>query len=898
MIVDRNLIRTINSGGGFALIGAGPSIAIGLPSWTQLAWGSIELLDRDKAKSLHSQLEHLIKNGEHPKVFSIVSEEAGEEALATWLEKELKKFSKNGEVYRLISEWPFASYLTTNYDKALVTYLKKAGIAAVEKFNNSEDMRTLHTGSRNVVFKIHGDPEIPPDLILAQEQYKEFQNAPEREYWRQKIQAAFQTLRIVIIGYSMSDPYFLDYLEKVKQYSDKENPIFVFATDFDEQEISNLYKSHNIRIIPYSNQDGSHKDLMRTLRRFSVFIAPRNSQNIRTEEVDTQEAEIASALYLFAQLRLVGIGNKALANSYAVTILKILSHDETKKLDLSEIVKRLKDALKVTFHPDPESVSEALELLQGKGFIVVTGKQTYSISPTGQHEILNSVEERRLIEEQFNVACSLFLADSFPNLSEADNDSIIDEVQAGLTRAFRKRGLEIAGQVYLNQAVDPSDALDLLDSLNEGGKAFNRRDMATAYIDLMIEIITRPNQEIKKFLALVSQGYFAFHALGWDEKTTAERLNIAKETSWILDASVIIPALAKGSINHNYAIDLIKSAQELGLSLSTTKLLFDEVVEHANWAFSFFKDADPHSADLLLAATGGPGYRPNLFLSGFITWSSKEGNTNLLDYFRDCFGEEFEGGFRENLGEILADLKVEIINFEAVEGFTQEFLSIRDTELMPSIVEKRKELGTYRSEEQCKAEAEVLLLAKKLKYNFLSQSTVLNKLSGSKVTLDPEALYKFLALFSSSAPDPDLVYSSMANYFYTAGIVIVDVDSIKRFVEPSLHQARMKLEEKKGEYEELLGRSLYSESVKAIDNSPIELRPFYSIRTVMLIAEREGELRVEAERKAAQKPRASQIPEDDRLELERFRGKKKERERERLKKKRARQSRPSKRKKK
>ena len=44
-MIDRDLVRALNSGHCFALIGAGPSCEIGLPSWKQLAEDAVSLLD-------------------------------------------------------------------------------------------------------------------------------------------------------------------------------------------------------------------------------------------------------------------------------------------------------------------------------------------------------------------------------------------------------------------------------------------------------------------------------------------------------------------------------------------------------------------------------------------------------------------------------------------------------------------------------------------------------------------------------------------------------------------------------------------------------------------------------------------------------------------------------------
>ncbi len=893
MIIERDLIRALNSGTAIALVGAGASIDVGLPNWSQLAWEATSLLSKEKFGELRSKIEALINSGKQPEVFSIICQDVGIDKIADWLQNELKAFRHEGNIYPIVANWPFANYLTTNYDNALVYFLKKGGVPAVERFNSPEDFKELHADTKNVVFKIHGDPRKPDDLILTSEQFDKFTKDEKRRYWVAKITSLLHMHRVVIIGYSLSDPYFRELLETAKQFSSPARPIYIFATGFEEEQIVDLYLKNGIVVIPYQNDDGSHKDLLRTLHRHGIFVAPRNSEHIGVGEINAEEMEIASSIYIFSKLR----GDAefgALAKAYGVTILKVLSEGPAKGINQGGLVRELEKRLNLN-PADSESVYAALEMLQQKGFISYGQDQQFSISESGKSEITSSVGERKRIEEQFNIACSIFLDEQYPGIDEASQNEIISEMAAGLTLAFEKRGLEIARRVYADQALDASNAIDLLEAINVGSTKFENREFATAYLDLMIEIITRPNQEMRNYLALLAQGYFAFHTLGWHKKAADERLKIAQQSKWVLDASVIIPALAKYSMNHEYALDLLERAKELGLRFATTKLLFEEVLEHANWATTNFSSKNSESENLILAATGRSIYRPNLFLSGFMSWSNSKGNRSLEDYFSECFGEAYKADLEGSITSSLTSLGIEVVDFDKAAGIQAEHLALRDGELVPKIIQKRQELGTYRSEHQCQAEAEVLILAQKFGFRFLSQSTVLDKITKSRISLSPEDLYRFISLQSSTPPEPNLIYSSMAALFYSAGIVIVDVESVRRFIKPAFQQARLQLDREKAEYEKLLGKRLYQEHINAIDNAPEEDRSFYSLRTLMLIADRATELGKRAEQRAKEKPIEAPLSKSDKQELDRLRAKKREREIARQRKRRARISNPKKR---
>ena len=62
----------------------------------------------------------------------------------------------------------------------------------------------------------------------------------------------------------------------------------------------------------------------------------------------------------------------------------------------------------------------------------------------------------------------------------------------------------------------------------------------------------------------------------------------SRETLWWCDASVLLPLLAVGSINNQYAEDLFKDLRELNANTLTTTRLLREIMEHLEWASRLF----------------------------------------------------------------------------------------------------------------------------------------------------------------------------------------------------------------------------------------------------------------------------------------------------------------------
>jgi len=211
-----------------------------------------------------------------------------------------------------------------------------------------------------------------------------------------------------------------------------------------------------------------------------------------------------------------------------------------------------------------------------------------------------------------------------------------------------------------------------------------------------------------------------------------------------------------GTKPHEYAHDLIDKMKVLGLRLCTTEMLFEEVVKHAIWAIRTFKDANFDSPSLLQAASGGPGYKQNLFIDGFVSWANQQGSPSLKGYFRACLGEEYEGNTRECIEKQILEHSIEVIGFSDLPGFQQSYFCDRQ-EIQEKIRELRIQRGSFSRDEQCQAEAEVLILCKSKKATFLSQSGILDSINHNeqRITWKPESLYRFLSSFSTALPSED-----------------------------------------------------------------------------------------------------------------------------------------------
>jgi hypothetical protein len=112
-------------------------------------------------------------------------------------------------------------------------------------------------------------------------------------------------INLVLVGYGASDPDFKDQLERAKETASPIHPVFMFAADMNPKDIHEYYQNYNIRVIPYRNKDGMHRELHNLLRRYDPFVAKRGSPFLKLEPIDESVAAIASSLYLFTQIHLL-----------------------------------------------------------------------------------------------------------------------------------------------------------------------------------------------------------------------------------------------------------------------------------------------------------------------------------------------------------------------------------------------------------------------------------------------------------------------------------------------------------------------------------------------------------------------------------------------------------------
>jgi hypothetical protein len=465
-IFDRDLVRAINKGHSFALIGSGPSCDLGMTSWQDLADRvANSLTDPGDSK----QAKQLILAKQYSKVFSLAEKIVGRKSLLSTIQQAFDGDWPFGEVYKYLVSWPFQSYLTTNFDDQLSRHLKQQEPDTVTRLNSQRDMQDLHSTATNVIFKIHGDFSAPEDLVLTYDDYSNFQQAPDRKYWRDTIFALLRMLDLIVIGFSTSDPDFNQQLERATQIASPNHPVFMFASDIDQSTIDKYFIEKNIRIISYNNSLGKHDGLKRVLARYHPFIANRGSSSIGLKPTDPNSV-LASSMHLFTTTRLTDSSGSCISRSCAALLLHVLaSFPHHKPVKFAQLLETFKTKIFSLVGVDPHAIQTGLDELYNRGLIQRPTADEVTIHPNGLKLLNDVAAQRTLIEEQFDNTCRNFLNNHYSSLTTTQIDAIIQHLRDGLIGAYQKRGIEIARSVFSDVQMDVSDATDILEILNQYG---------------------------------------------------------------------------------------------------------------------------------------------------------------------------------------------------------------------------------------------------------------------------------------------------------------------------------------------------------------------------------------------------------------------------------------------
>lgn len=848
---DKHLIRKINNGRCFILVGSGPSCEVGYPSWQRLAEMTYEELKIKNRVSDTKSYETYLKDKKYPEFFRQAERDLDDRLALVDMIKSLLNPSvrKRGVLYEMLAKWPFACYLTTNYDDEIDRHLSDIKKHFTVIRNRKEDFYNLRDTVSNLIQKLHSDLNHPDEVVLTSADYKRLYVEDSGQYFRDKLRQVFEMFDVLIIGHSLSDADIGYVLQVAKKTASPQHPIYMVAADFTKADEQEYLEKYNIVLVQYSNRDGTHSELRRILNAADRFIVPRQLFGERIETAARPKEEIETAVALFLYRRLQG-GVQATDYLSPIVLAGLLSTGDIgiAREDIAStpaLRKFAKGGSGLT-----ESINKTIQTLLNQGLVdEVSGK--VSITSSGRDKMQEYKTVRETEKDQAYGQFSLNLKSDESGLTEVQLQKCKELAEEVIVASFGKRALTIANQVFSGQSARPGELSDIFGLISDKAIEIQVMAIRAAFVEAMHQFLVEPTPPQRQYLASVSQGYFLYHLLGLDPKCGQVRQDIFQRTLWFCDSSVILPLAAVGCYNHDYASELFQMLTDAQAVLYTTPKLLKEAWEHFQWALNLIKNNGVNSTAFLRATLVKGSYKQNLFLDGYIRLSA-DGKVGSFKNYLELILQQ--GIDQSSFEAHIMQSGLQVKSVSDVDGFEEkDWGEIEEAKC--SIRDKRKTYGTYRSELQVESEAEIWVFLQNLrsgKYSlpccgneiervyFLSQSRVLDQVfpSDAVSTWTPEAVYRYVTTLPGKLTNPDLLQQCMLHDYFYAGISFIDKDRYTRYFGPSINAAKISYEQEKTKYIAKI-EDIHAKQLDEIFNKTPDLeKPFFVAQMGWKLAEK------------------------------------------------------------
>jgi len=928
-MIRTDLIDIINKGGVWAFVGSGPSIDSGCPNWDKLVSDTVARAEASVQSNIleDSLYQEALLKKEYPKCFSRIAFFLGRDKLNKIVIEEIKKFNQPGKIYRLLADWPFAGYITSNYDdliEASLTLSKQYGWSSVGNIN--DEIKKISRDVSNVVWHIHGSAKLPEDkskLILTEEDYDDFY-LDDTEI-KSQLKSLLSQRRLVLVGFGFNDIELKRLLKLVGKLTNPSRPIIAFIDGLDGQynieKRKELLEKYNIDVIPYNVVNSSHEQLLELFRVYSSFVLRRSLKFGLPERPCPSYFPETTGLLIYNELCLRGgshISENILAYLLKARVLSFLKSQGP--CSLEDIVQDLEARAKAIRGDSVDSdklieeINKVIKELNAANLVATnkeeTGPTIITLSAQGQEFVAEQSGTASRLEDQFFSSLKTRAEENLQG-NEEGAERVAKAAKSFLLECVDRRALGVALTQYAWQSDFQSyHMVALLQELPKFIQQLASSSEATALINLVEGVLSNPSAAEAKYIGISLQAKFGVHLLGFDPDTLRARVEEISKTFFLIDSSTLIPFLAKDSIEYNSAKHLVDHLQRLGSFLATTKMLVEEVAEHARWAFNKV-DSDKVlfgtnlGIEVLKTVTGRGGERHNAFLDGFVEDVSKgivipnfekymltNCETKIIDSLHST--ETYDKAF-ERKG--IKSFKLQDFN-----GFSYEIWAERD-EKQAQITERRKAIGTFRHDRQTRAEAEALIIIKNIRKKefkiinkdfsnayFISNTRIIDEISETNlpITMRLATALQWLATITSCGIDElSFLFNNLLGELLDKGFEIVDKGKLQNSFSHLIDASKEKLEEEIETHKVLISQRYGENAIHAFNETSLLEKPFlycgyYAQKAEALAMELEAEKKKQSEDK-----RPKKIEAKERDELERLRMKEKERRDKALSKKRA-----------
>lgn len=253
--LPKSLTTEIQLGNCVLFAGAGASVDAGLPTWNELLKNMIDELDNRIVleESIKNELYALLVEGRNLIVAEYCRGRLGEQLFGAFIHQSLKTKNRRSVIHELLSEIPFSSVLTTNYDSFLEKYRRDARVILPKELSELgyQGIKRITEDAIPIV-KLHGSFDNPNSIIFSDTDYrKALYSSPD---YRSAVSQLLEEKSCLFIGFSMIDNNILAFLQSILE----KNNTFArkhYTISFNAGKVIQYYneKCLNIETISISN---------------------------------------------------------------------------------------------------------------------------------------------------------------------------------------------------------------------------------------------------------------------------------------------------------------------------------------------------------------------------------------------------------------------------------------------------------------------------------------------------------------------------------------------------------------------------------------------------------------------------------------------------------------------
>lgn len=480
---DERLIRKINRGRAFALIGSGPSSEVGYPSWKSLAEKVTKELEKLGRQSDPRSYAKYLEQRKYPELFSQAERDLGSRGqLIDLMNGFLEPTSrKAGIIYDILTGWPFACYLTTNWDDEIERHLQAKKTYYSVLGNSKEDLANIRSDASGFIVKLHSDLKHPDSAVITSADYAKLLGSEGRGL-RDRLKSIFEMFDVLIVGHSLADPDLSLMLQIAKESAHPEHPVFLLAADLTSAEIQEYWERYNIVAQTYENPDGGHLQLRRLLSLFDKFIIPRQKRlDLKASDYSAEELEAAQSVAIYRRLVTSKADEGGTLNpfSYLGPLVLRALHAGNVARTLDELTRISPLSVATTTEAVRNHVPAVLEALQADALVERVG-EAYKLTEKGSERTKELCQVHAADEKQAFGQFTVGLKSRCSSITSAEQSRLVQILQDTLVRVFKQRGLSFANAIFGGQSMNHSALSDVFAAISNAAATISPADRAVA----------------------------------------------------------------------------------------------------------------------------------------------------------------------------------------------------------------------------------------------------------------------------------------------------------------------------------------------------------------------------------------------------------------------------------